>query len=72
MTNREWLNSLSNDDLVNWIYAENTKCWDFKQNKDVIYAPNYSPCLNEVVIGWTSYRGRLRLWLDEERKDDNE
>lgn len=68
MTNREWLNSLSNEELVNWIYMDRTKVFDMKENKIVIFAPNCSPCLTEVVIGWTSYQERLKQWLKEERK----
>lgn len=70
MTNREWLNSMSNEDLVNWIYAEKTYDIDFEKGKTIVYAPSYSPCLLEVVQRWTSWADRLRKWLEEEREEE--
>ena len=67
MTNREWLNSLSNEDLVSWIYAEGTMTFNIKTMQYKIYAPNYSPCLAEIVAGAISNRLCLKKWLDEER-----
>ena len=68
MTNREWLNSLSNPEFVKWMLEESTRYYDFNKREEVVYAPNYSPCMQEVVRGWTSVSFRLEQWLDEERE----
>ena len=68
MTNREWLNSLSNEDFVKWIYAEETRTWNPDTKETLVFAPNYSPCLNEIVRLWTSATFRLQQWLEEERE----
>lgn len=70
MTNREWLNSLSNEDLVNWIYADETHIWNPETKEDIVFAPSYSPCLHEVIRTWTSATFRLKQWLEEERVED--
>ena len=67
VNNREWLNTLTDEELADWIYASQTKQYDPKTNQTKAYAP-YSPCLNEVVSGWNSARGRLIEWLREERE----
>ena len=69
MTNKEWLATLSEEDFANWVYAERTRQYDFKNNKVIVYAPNYSPCLEEVVMGWNDYHERLVMWLKENRND---
>ncbi len=70
MTNKEWLATLSEEDFANWLYSERTRTYDLEHNKMVVFAPNYSPCLQEVVIGWTNYHQRLVMWLKEERKEE--
>lgn len=69
MTNREWLNSLSNEDLIKWIYAEETRTWNPNTNEMLVFAPNYSPCLNEIVREGTSSTFRLQQWLEETREE---
>lgn len=68
MTNREWLNSLSNEDFVKWILEDYTRYYDINKREEVVFAPGYSPCMQEVIRGWTSSSFRLAQWLDEERE----
>ncbi len=68
MTNKEWLATLSEEDFANWLYTDRTRTYDVEHNKMVVFSPNYSPCLKEVVIGWNDYHQRLVMWLKEERK----
>jgi hypothetical protein len=68
MKNREWLATLSNEDFVNWIYAEQSIFYDTITFK-VVEQAVYYPTLTEVTMGWNSCSGRLLQWLNEERKD---
>lgn len=68
MTNREWLATLSNEDFVNWIYAEKSIFYDHRALK-VVEKAVYYPTLTEVTMGWNHYSGRMLQWLNEERKD---
>ena len=67
MTNREWLATLSEENLANWIYAEQTRVFDPVSLQEKVIAPDYSPSLYEVVLGWSSAYYRLVAWLKEER-----
>lgn len=68
MTNREWLNNMTDEDFVNWLYADRTRVFNVEKGDYVVLAPNYSPCLHEVTMGWTSGEMILKQWLKEERK----
>lgn len=35
----------------------------------VVFAPNYSPCLEEIVMPYTSHKERLKQWLSEQKGD---
>jgi hypothetical protein len=68
MTNREWLATLSNEDFVNWLYAEQSIFYD-PTTFEVVAKAVYYPTKTEVTMGWNSYSERLLQWLGEERKD---
>ena len=68
MTNREWLATLTDEDFVNWLYAEKSIFYDHRTLK-VIEQAVYYPTLTEITMGWSSYSGRMLQWLNEERKD---
>lgn len=70
MTNKEWLATLSEEDFANWIYAERTAIFDPNKMELIIHSPEYSPCLNEVVMAWNDSRSRLIDWLKEERNQN--
>lgn len=69
MTNREWLNSLSNVDFVRFIFADRsfyeTIDKDGKATKIILCEP--SPVLKEVVDNYNSASARFLQWLDENR-----
>jgi hypothetical protein len=68
MTNREWLATLSDEDFVNWIYAEKSIFHDPKTFK-VVEQAVYYPTKTEITMGWTSYSDRMLQWLGEERRE---
>ena len=61
MTNREWLNSLSNEDFIKWCL--DPEVVDFKTLK----SENPSPRLESIKYRYTSSRHGLLDWLNEER-----
>lgn len=67
MTNREWLNSLSNDDLMRFIFLDRsfyeTIDKDGKASKIVLCEP--SPVLKEVVDNYNNAPARFLQWLNE-------
>ena len=69
MTNREWLNSLSDDEFIKWIYADETYTWNINTGEKVVFSPGCSPCLNEVVRSYISATFRLKQWLEETREE---
>ena len=68
MTNRQWLNTLTNEELAHWILdKESSLCADKKSGK--MYYDNLSPRLREVYAFYNDAVLRLIEWLDEERVD---
>ena len=73
MTNREWLHSLSDEELISWLlddempYPENNAIDD----NGVPYATCIQPTPKFITIklGDISSRGRLKKWLKEERRE---
>ena len=63
MTNREWLNTLNNEDFVKWCLDR--EVIDFKTFK----SENPSPRLETIKYSYTSSRGGLLDWLGKERKE---
>ena len=72
MTNREWLNNLSNEDLVKWLYVEHTRTFDPQTLEEIVFMPECSPSLHEITVQWTSAEYGLLKWLEEERKNENQ
>lgn len=66
MTNREWLNSLSDEDFVTWL----TKDEDLVPSKDGdrFIGVQPSPRFRTLKSEWTSLAAGLTNWLREERK----
>ena len=65
MTNREWLNSLSDDDFAIWcIEAEefNSEATKFKQP---------TPRLHQIRFSYTSSLYGLKEWLKQERQEND-
>ena len=72
MTNREWLNSLSNEDFIKWLYNhEEPTPYEYEGNT-FYKCEQPTPKLETIARGSTHTRMALKKWLDEERKDDND
>ena len=67
MTNREWLNTLSDEDFVKWCLAEGNMVFDFAKNDYEIMQPY--PTLHTIKYSFTSSYDALLKWLGEERYD---
>ena len=64
MTNREWLNTLSNEDFAKWCLSE--ECFEWLGGyKTKIIEP--TPKLETLRRNYTSSYDSLIKWLDEER-----
>ena len=62
MTNREWLESLSNDDLARQFIKATSDC------RRICSASVYSTC-GISTVGYTCTDG-MAMWLNEEHKED--
>jgi len=62
MTNREWLNSLTDEDFIKWLIDSET--FDEKTYKCFEPSPKY----DTLKWSWTSTALGLAEWLKEERK----
>ena len=80
MTNREWLNSLTDEELTHWLYDEQSEIIGYKKEKgfmncrEIVYVdmPIYDklyPRFHEIGRGWTSASGRFAQWIKEERQE---
>lgn len=67
MTNREWLQSLSDEDFAKWCINKGGG-WFNPQTKKNEYFPPY-PTLHYIRSGSTSSYDALLKWLGEERHD---
>ena len=66
MTNREWLNSLSNENFMFWLY-EKTGIKYFKDDK--LYCFEYYPTKHDITAASTHSQLALQEWLDKERDE---
>lgn len=62
MTNREWLNSLTDEEFASWVCDE--EAFDF--NKNVFAHP--SPKWNRLMYQYNDSKGGLLMWLKQERE----
>lgn len=81
MTNREWLNSLTDEELTCWLYDEQSEIIGYKQVEATLAStgetvlvdmPIYDklyPRFYEIGRGWTSASGRFAQWIKEERQE---
>ena len=80
MTNREWLNSLTDEELIRWLYDErsgvvglqDTVAYDSNGKKFDVQIPIYDklyPRFHEIGRGWITPRGRFAQWIKEERQE---
>lgn len=80
MTNREWLNSLTDEELMHWLYDEQSQIigwkdavgYDSKGNKVEVQMPvldKLYPRFHEIGRGYTSSSGRFAKWIKEERQE---
>ena len=65
MTNREWLNTLSDEDFTKWCLYEAQNFFNRKTNEYDIVQPY--PTLHTIKISFTSSYDGLLKWLNEER-----
>ena len=73
MTNREWLNTLSNEDFAKWAAEPNVDPFELKKVKgkfvvDKINDPLY-PRLRQILLESTYSFYSLIEWLSKERFD---
>ena len=62
MTNREWLNSLTDEEFASWACDEEE--FDFKNN---VYAQP-SPKRRRLEFKYNDAKGGLLMWLKQERE----
>lgn len=68
MTNREWLNTLSNEDFVKWCLNEENTIIRPSYTADKMYKIcEPTPKLETIKYQYTSSYDGLLKWLDEER-----
>ena len=67
MTNREWLNSLSNEDFVEWLIYD--EVWEASDGCIKIYQPH--PKLGTLRRSSTQTGSFIREWLNKERDPAN-
>lgn len=61
MTNREWLETLTDEEFVEWLLNEHSLDWSTMKPRKV------SPTLREVMVVATSSSWAIKEWLKEER-----
>lgn len=81
MTNREWLNSLTDEEFMHWLYDKQSEIVSWEAPKPylvdggkLVYTqmPIYDklyPRFHEIGRGWTSSSGRFAQWIKEEREE---
>lgn len=82
MTNREWLNSLTDEELMHWLYDERSEIVEWRDSIGDYYDKNGEktnvqipvfdklyPRFHEIGRGWTSSSGRFMQWIKEERRE---
>ena len=80
MTNREWLNSLTDEELMHWLYDERSEIVEWRDSigyyengeKVSVKVPIFDklcPRFHEIGRGWTSSSGRFAQWIKEERQE---
>lgn len=81
MTNREWLNSLTDEELMHWLYDEQSQIVGWRDSIGDYYDKNGErtnvqipicdklyPRFHEIGRGWTSSSDRFMQWIKEERQ----
>ena len=73
MTNREWLNTLSNKEFAEWLYSDYRVMTTTNKNYETTWVKppkSYSPTLKEILYCWhIPPKQRLAEWLEEKRED---
>lgn len=69
MTNREWINSLNNEEFCKWLF-EDSGCYtaynqDTHEYEYKFYS--YYPTRNDIVCRYNNSYGGMIEWLNEER-----
>ena len=62
MTNREWLNSLTDEEFASWVCDE--EVYDLANN---VYA-HPAPKWNRLMYQYNDSKGGLLMWLKQERE----
>ena len=73
MTNREWLNSLSNEDFVEWLFGADA--FDIKETNDKTYdvkVIGLYPHFQNMIGNTIDAKLTISLWLEEERVKIND
>ena len=68
MTNREWLNTLSNEDYTRWIF-EHSSIYRVDTRSQTIYYDSLYPRLREVYATYVPGDMRFLDWLKQDRID---
>jgi len=66
MTNREWLNSLTNEELVEWLFKESSSHFNYQKGDyeiDYIHPTKY-----EISWNYTQSELGMKQWLEENHK----
>lgn len=66
MTNREWLESLSDEEFVTWLTQDEELVPS--EDGDTFISAQPSPRFRTLKFQWTSIAAGLTHWLTEERK----
>lgn len=73
MTNREWLNSLSNEDFVEWLFGfDKLNLYKTYEGKWDVTIKSIYPHLQTFIGGTNNARLAISLWLEEERVKIND
>lgn len=67
MTNREWLQSLTDDEFAEWLFDDSGYIWDYEKNemKPRKWVPTFRSLCREYR---SSYHG-VKDWLKEEHRE---
>lgn len=63
MTNREWVNNMTDEEFADWCCNEEIVDWSTGRNCGI------TPKLRTIKMSYTSSEGGLRIWLKQERSE---